>query len=108
MGPSVLLILVSISLMIKVFLFSRLLYILYCCCIKFNARRQAERERSREKRKTLITREMETRMRRTEGKPSLAIKMGSQPPCERDHLHFPQLHKNSTVNKSTQDEATFD
>ena len=84
------------------------LYILYCCCIKFTARRQAKRERSREKRKTLIMREMETRMRRTEGKPSLAIEMGYQPPCERDHLHLPQSHKNSTVNKSTQDEATFE
>merc|ERR1712215_600447 len=81
------------------------LYILYCCCIKFNQRRQAERERSREKRKTLIMREMETRMRRTEGKPSLAIEMGSQPSCEQDHLHFPKFHKENTVNKSTQEEA---
>merc|ERR1711888_67381 len=70
------------------------LYILYCCCIKFNARRQAEREKSREKRRTLVRQEMENKMRRTEGKPNLAIEMGSQPPCERDHLHFPQFHTN--------------
>ena len=54
--------------------------------------------------------EMENKMRRAEGKPNLAIEMGSQPPCERDHLHFPQFHKteNKTANKSTQDEVTFE
>ena len=105
---------VSIIEVIAIMIISILvLYILYCCCIKFNTRRQAEKERSREKRRTLIMAEMENRMRRTEGKPNLAIEMGSQPsapPCGRDHLHVPQFHKNqnNTANKSTQDEVTFE
>ena len=85
-----------------------LLYILYCCCIKYNNKRQADRE----KRRGLIMAEMENRMGRTvEGKRNLAIKMGSSPsaPCGRDHLHVPQFHnnQNSTANKSTQQEVTF-
>merc|ERR1711888_442292 len=100
---------VSIIEVIAIMIISILvLYILYCCCIKFNARRQAEREKSREKRRTLIMKEMENKMRRTEGKPNLAIEMGSQQPCERDHLHFPQFHNNNTANKSTQEEVTFE
>ena len=57
-------------------------------------------------------REMENRMRPAEGKPNLAIEMGSQPSCERDHLHFPRNHntentEKDTANKSTQDTITF-
>merc|ERR1712002_569288 len=87
-----------------------ILYIAYCCCIKINARRKAEKERSREKRRNFIMREMENRMRPAEGKPNLAIEMGSQPSCERDHLHFPRNHKTEkdTANKSTQDTVTFE
>merc|ERR1711888_505252 len=69
------------------------LYIMYCCCIKFNARRKAEKEKNREKRRTFIMKEMENKMRTAEGKPNLAIDMGSQPSCERVHLHFPPFHK---------------
>merc|ERR1712237_132362 len=61
-----------------------ILYIAYCCCIKFNARRKAEKEKSREKRRNFIIREMENRMKPGEGKQNLAIEMGSQPSCERD------------------------
>ena len=62
-------------------------------------------------------REMENRMRPAEGKPNLAIEMGSQPFCERDHLHFPRNHntekgnhntEKDTANKSTQDTVTFE
>ena len=86
------------------------LYIIYCCCIKFNARRKAEKEKSREKRRTFIMREMENRMKPGEGKQNLAIEMGSQPSCERDHLHFPRNHntEKDTANKGTQDTVTFE
>ena len=47
-----------------------MLYILYCCCIKYNRKKQADRE----KRRGLILAEMENRMGRTvEGKRNLAI-----------------------------------
>ena len=86
-----------------------MLYILYCCCIKYNNKRQADRE----KRRGLIMAEMENRMGRTvEGKRNLAIEMGpspSAPTCGRDHLHVPQFHnnQNDTANKGTQQEVTF-
>ena len=86
-----------------------LLYILYCCCIKYNNKRQADRE----KRRGLIMAEMENRMGRTvEGKRNLAIEMGpspSAPSCGRDHLHVPQFHnnQNATASKGTQQEVTF-
>ena len=91
-----------------------IIYIAYCCCIKINARRKAEKERSREKRRNFIIREMENRM--AESKPNLAIE------CDRDHLHFPRNHnmentfprnhnteniEKDTANKSTQDTITF-
>ena len=87
-----------------------ILYIAYCCCIKINARRKAEKEKSREKRRNFIMREIENRMRPAEGKPNLAIEMGSQLSCERDHLHFPRNHntEKDTANKSTQDTVTFE
>ena len=84
-----------------------LLYILYCCCIKYHARRQADREKRRGK----IMTEMENRMGRTmEGNRNLAIEMAasSSAPCGRDHLHVPQFHnQNSTENRGTQQDATF-
>merc|ERR1711947_14443 len=43
-----------------------ILYIAYCCCIKINARRKAEKERSREKKRNFIMRVMESRMRPAE------------------------------------------
>ena len=67
-----------------------ILYIAYCCCIKLKARRKAEKERSREKRRTFIMREMENRMKPGEGKQSLAIEMGSQHSGERDRLYIPR------------------
>ena len=96
-----------------------ILYIAYCCCIKINARRKAEKERSREKRRNFIMREMESRMGPTgpaENKANLAIE------CDREHLHFPRNHnmentfprnhtteniEKETSNKSTQDTITF-
>ena len=91
-----------------------LLYILYCCCVRYQTRRQA----GREKRKGKIMSEMETRMgRATEGNRNLAIEMASSPsaPCGRDHLHVPQFHnsqtgfqiQNSTETRGTQQDATF-
>merc|ERR1711888_164747 len=67
-----------------------LLYILYRCCVRYQTRRQAGREKKRGK----IMSEMETRMgRATEGNRNLAIEMASSPsaPCGRDHLHVPQF-----------------
>ena len=96
-----------------------ILYIAYCCCIKINARRKEEKERSREKRRNFIMREMESRMGPTgpaENKANLAIE------CDREHLHFPRNHnmentfprnhnteniEKETSNKSTQDTITF-
>ena len=83
-----------------------ILYIAYCCCIKINERRKAEKERTREKRRNFIMREMEHRMGPSGGKPNLAIE------CERDHLHLPRSHntentEKDTANKSTQDTVTF-
>ena len=53
---------------------------------------------------------MENRIKTADGKPNLAIEMGSQPFCERDHLHFPRNHntEKDTANKSTQDTVTFE
>ena len=93
-----------------------ILYIAYCCCIKINARRKEEKERSREKRRNFIMREMESRMGPAESKANLAIE------CDREHLHFPRNHnientfprnhnteniEKETSNKSTQDTITF-
>merc|ERR1711888_395853 len=91
-----------------------LLYILYRCCVRYQTRRQAGREKKRGK----IMLEMETRMgRATEGNRNLAIEMASSPsaPCGRDHLHVPQFHnsqtgfqiQNSTESRGTQQDATF-
>merc|ERR1711947_68693 len=84
-----------------------LLYILYCCCIKYHTRRQADRK----KRRGRIMAEMENRMGRNLGrnvreKKNLAIEMGDQPSALYGLLHVPQFHqnnKNSSENKSTQD-----
>merc|ERR1712030_21008 len=87
-----------------------ILYIAYCCCIKLKARRKAEKERSREKRRTFILREMENKMKPGEGKQSLAIDLGSQHSVERDRLYIPRYHntEKDTANKSTQDSETFE
>ena len=50
-GGGVVTIIEAIAIMIISIL---VLYIIYCCCIKFNARRKAEKEKSREKRRTFI------------------------------------------------------
>ena len=92
-----------------------LLYIMYCCCVRYFTRKR----NIREKRRGQLMSEMETRMGRTaEGNRSrsnLAIEMVSPPsaPCGRGHLHVPEYHNNQNQNsnqtesRGTQQDATF-
>ena len=89
-----------------------LLYIMYCCCVRYFTRKRAIRE----KRKGQLMSEMETRMgRTTEGNRNLAIEMAPSPsaPCGREHLHVPQYHNNENQNsnqtesRGTQQDATY-
>ena len=79
----------------------------YRCCIKIRARRKEEKERSRERRRMFIRREMEN-TKPGDGKQSLAIEMGSQNSGEPDRLYIPRYHNTeNTANKGTQDSETF-
>ena len=112
-GGSMLTIIEVIAILITAII---ILYIAYRCCININARRKEEKEKTREKRRKFIMREMESRMGpsgQVENRASLAIE------CDKDHLHFPRYHKVEntlppnhtdnieTSNKSTQDISTF-
>ena len=85
-----------------------LLYIMYCCCVRYFTRKRAIREKRRGK----LLSEVETRMGRTaEGiRSNLAIEMAPpSAPCGR--VHVPEYHNNQNSNQTesrgTQQDATF-
>ena len=96
------------------------LYIAYGCCIKMHQKRKEEKERSKEKRRRFIMKEME-RMGtsgQAENKTTLAIEHDGR--CDQEHLHLPRHFRNEnnfpqntdniereTLNQSTQHTATF-
>ena len=84
-----------------------LLYIMYCCLVRYFTRKQAIREKRRGK----LLSEVETRMGRTaEGiRSNFAIEMAPpSAPCGR--VHVPEYHNQNssqTESRGTQQDATF-
>ena len=116
-GGSMLSIIEIIAILITVII---ILYIAYGCCIKMHQKRKEEKERSKEKRRRFIMKEM-GRMGtsgQAENKTTLAIEHDGR--CDQEHLHLPRHFRNEnnfpqntdniereTLNQSTQHTATF-
>ena len=81
-----------------------LLYIMYCCLVRYFTRRKTIRE----KRQRQLLTEVEARMGRDADdiKPNLAIEMSPSAPCGR--VHVPDYQTEHSRSKSTQQDSTFD